>query len=706
MKAERGTMRVSLVLALLGGAGPWIAPVTAQTEGDPLKTPVSPASSASSPSSDDLGAEDDPFGEEDAFGDDPFGDDPFGEESDPFGTTLEEQVLFSKDVVVTSVSKRAQRVRDAPASVYVIPSEDLRRYGYRTVFEALQQVPGVFISDDSEFRTIGMRGPAIVGDFNSRVLVLLDGHPLNELARNTAAGSDLAVPIDLIDRIEVIKGPGSVVYGTSAFFGVVNIVTKGASQLRGGQLAMTYGTEDSYGANLAYGTFLTPELEVVVSGSYMKSDGAREKVRFYNSDASEAEEKSRDAYTRIKWGDFGLSARTSKHTRSQAGSPFATNFDSTGNVYVDEKSWVELSWAPKIGEVGQLSLRAYGDRYRFDDFLDYQPAFRFRDMSESRTFGGEAVVSLETSDTNTFSAGIEFQKTRAEYRSWAPGFGTTAVDQTRFYVLKLFIEDDFVLSDAWRVVAGAQYNYHELFDSGLSPRVAVIWTPTEYDTVKAIYSQGFRNPSYYEAFFDDGSAILQNVGLQSEQVRSGELIYERTFDDEKQASASLWYSKVDDLIQQVPLFQGGLSRLQFQNIEGFEVFGIDLSGQATFDDGIRAFGNVTFQDERGAKLTNYPHWIANGGVSVPILEDRMVLSGTVHAVAERDGGTASADSDPYALVNLTLLIREFPIDHAETTLGVFNLFDDQVWAPTPLYFLPDLMRSQRRALGMKVLIRF
>src|SRR5690606_10392718 len=152
-------------------------------------------------------------------------------------------------------SKRAQSLRQAPANVHVISSVDLRRHGVRTVFEALQFVPGVFVSDDSEFRTIGMRGPAIIGDFNSRVLVLLDGHPLNELSRNTAAGSDLAVPIDLVERIEVSKGPGSVVHGTNAFFGVVNIVTKGASELRGGQLVASYASEDTYGGSLSYGTF-------------------------------------------------------------------------------------------------------------------------------------------------------------------------------------------------------------------------------------------------------------------------------------------------------------------------------------------------------------------------------------------------------------------------------------------------------------------
>lgn len=632
--------------------------------------------------------------------------DPFAEQENPFGEPAAEEILFRGEVVVTQVTKRAQGVREAPASVYVIDGEDLRRFGYRTVFEALQQVPGVFVADDSEFRAIGMRGPAIVGDFNSRILLLLDGHPLNEPARGTATGSDLAVPIDLVERIEVMKGPGSVVHGTSAFFGVVNIVTKGASELRGGLVSGSIGSFDAYEGLFAYGTYLAPDLEVALSGSYRSWNGPAEKVRAFDAVSDAADERFRDAYLRLRWGDIRLAARTSRHTRQQQGAPFGSNFDSPDNLYRDKKNWVEVSYEPKIGETGTIRARAFLDRYRFDDFLDFRPFFFFRDMNEARTWGIEWIASARLSDRHIVTSGVEYQRTTASFRSWVPELVQTAAGSDTFAIWKIFLEDEYRITDTLLLNAGIQYNHHGLFDSGFSPRVALIHTPNDRDTWKLIYSEGFRNPTFIEAFFDDGSALLENPDLSSERVRSIEAVYERRDGDKSDIVVSAWWSKADDLIQQTPVIHEGRPRLQFLNTRGFEVYGAEVSGRWRFSSGARAFAGLTLQDEDGPKLVNYPHWIFNAGYSHPLLPDRVFLSGTVHAVAQREGGAFSADSDSYALVDLVLLVRRFPVRNAETTLGVYNLFDDEVFTPTPLSFLPDLMRSQRRALGLKVVWRF
>lgn len=642
--------------------------------------------------------------------------DPFAEETpdslsspgeeDPFETSPEESILFGAEPLITSVSKRPQRIEDAPANVHVIPSADLRRYGYRTVYEALTQVPGVFISDATEFGTIAMRGPAIIGDFNSRVLVLLDGHPLNEMSRNTAAGSDLAIPIDLVDRIEVMKGPGSSIYGTSAFFGVVNVVTKSAEQLDGFQAAASWGSFDAYGLNLAYGSYLTKDLQVVASGSYLKNEGHDERIREYDAVTAANREKSGDAYLRVKYRDFTIAARTSERDREQPGAPFVGNFGSHENRYRDKKTWGEVTWAPSLGENGTLQLRAYYDYYRFDDFLDYRPFEIFRDRNLAETRGAEAVVSLETSADNRLTVGAEYQITRAEYRSWSDGGPEAAQDRAHFGVLKLFVEDDWRFADDWRLVAGVQYNQHELFDRGFSPRGALIWTPTPADAVKLIYSQGFRNPSYIEAFFDDSTVFAGNRELSSERFRYTELVYEHRFGAETLLQFSGFYGRARDVIRQEEQVIDGVSRLQFQNSQQFEVYGVEGSWRTELDSGVRAFANATLQDENGPPLVNYPHWIVNAGLSYPLLRDRLFASATVHAVAKRDEGEFAPDAERYGIVDFVLYWREFPFRGAETTAGLFNAFDAEVLAPTPLYFLPELLRTQRRALGVKLLIRF
>src|SRR5205823_10991238 len=120
----------------------------------------------------------------------------------------------------------AESVEDAPASVTIIPSQELRGMGYPTVWAALRGVRGVYLSDDRGYATVGFRGFSRPGDYGNRVLVLLDGQPMNDnWVWSSYVGYDLRTDIDDVERIEVVRGPGSVLYGTGAFSGVINVVT-------------------------------------------------------------------------------------------------------------------------------------------------------------------------------------------------------------------------------------------------------------------------------------------------------------------------------------------------------------------------------------------------------------------------------------------------------------------------------------------------
>src|SRR6185295_18303752 len=133
--------------------------------------------------------------------------------------------LFTADSV-EAASRIAEPVEDAPASVTLIPSNELRSMRYPTVATAVRGVRGVFVSDDRGYKSLGFRGFGRPGDYGNRVLILVDGHPTNDnWLWSSYVGYDLRTDIEDIDRIEVVRGPGSVLYGTGAFSGVVNLVT-------------------------------------------------------------------------------------------------------------------------------------------------------------------------------------------------------------------------------------------------------------------------------------------------------------------------------------------------------------------------------------------------------------------------------------------------------------------------------------------------
>ncbi|HEY5938741.1 MAG TPA: TonB-dependent receptor plug domain-containing protein, partial [Kofleriaceae bacterium] len=179
-------------------------------------------------------------------------------------------VLAASDVeedVVVGAAKREQSLGNVASAVTVVSADRIRRFGYRTVSEAIAAVAGVFVQDTRLTHQVGIRGLQIPGAFNSRILILVDGMSVNEAwGAFGGVGFDGAVSIDDIARIEVIRGPVSSVYGTSAFFGIINIVTRGAAE---GTRAWGRVGYNSINGQVATAGFVTGEVKRQVRGSVL-----------------------------------------------------------------------------------------------------------------------------------------------------------------------------------------------------------------------------------------------------------------------------------------------------------------------------------------------------------------------------------------------------------------------------------------------------
>src|SRR5687767_52272 len=136
------------------------------------------------------------------------------------------------ETTVTSASKYTQRQDETAAAVTVITRSQIKAFGWRTLDQALASLPGIHITYDRQYSYLGTRGFGLPGDFNTRVLLAINGNRANDVVYDAALlGREFPVDMDLVERIEFIAGPGGAVYGQNAMFGVINVITRNGSQM-------------------------------------------------------------------------------------------------------------------------------------------------------------------------------------------------------------------------------------------------------------------------------------------------------------------------------------------------------------------------------------------------------------------------------------------------------------------------------------------
>ena len=145
--------------------------------------------------------------------------------------------------MVFGASERLQPVTEAPASVTFITAQEIARFGYRSLADILRSVRGMYVTDDRNFSYVGMRGFGKPGDYNSRILLLINGHRVNDNVFGQAEiGAEFGLDPAMFERVEIIRGPASSLYGDSAFFAVVNVITRTGASLNGGSITVEAGT--------------------------------------------------------------------------------------------------------------------------------------------------------------------------------------------------------------------------------------------------------------------------------------------------------------------------------------------------------------------------------------------------------------------------------------------------------------------------------
>jgi len=628
--------------------------------------------------------------------------------------SLEELMEIEVQTVV-SASRYRQKISEAPSSVTIITAEDIRKFGYRTLADIMRSVRGFYTTYDRNYQSVGVRGFGRLGDYNTRILLLLDGHRVNEAIYASAPiGTEFVLDVDLIERIEISRGPGSSLYGSNAFFAVVSILTRRAKDIAGTELSAEAGSHALFKGRATYGDAGPAGTSTTISATGYRNRGGNLYFREFDPEYALADpratnggyadngdyDRSRSGYARFERNGFQLSGVYAERTKGVPTASYGTDFNDPANLTRDVRGYVDAQYDKRVGEGVDLSLRVYYDEYRFTGDYLYTGAV-YRDQSEGMWYGSDVRISTRLLNIHRVIAGVE-----NEVNARQDQYNIDLDDRRRSRSWAAYLQDEIAVSAALRIYAGVRYDYASTFGGTTNPRLAAIITPYEHGVIKLLYGSAFRAPSVYELYYAAPPTILSNPDLQPEKIKTYELVYEHDLGKGLRVVASRYSYSIRNLITET---YDSLGNSSFQNQERTEASGTEIELLKNWESGGSARVSCALQKatnpDTGELLSNSPRQLAKVNLVVPLFPDRFFAG-----IEEQYTGPRYTDTvqelGGFAVTNLTLLGRNQQRT-VEASVGVDNLFNKKYADPASQVLLPlDSVQQEGRTVRAKVTYAF
>jgi outer membrane receptor for ferrienterochelin and colicins len=636
--------------------------------------------------------------------------------------SLEELMSINVDSVY-GASGFEQKVTEAPASVTIITSEEIQRYGYRTLADILRNVPGFYVTYDRNYSYVGVRGYGLPGQYNNSIALMIDGHRINDnIFDGALIGTEFPLDVDLIQRVEVIRGPNSSQYFASAFLGVINIVTKRGRDLPKLQVAGEVASYGSYQGHVSYGNRFSNGLELLLSGSFYDSHGqdqlffkAFDNPATNNGLAVNADDDEfQQLFTNLSWGGFTLQGVYGSRDKGIPTAPFGSVVNVTGTRTVDVRSYLDLTYKRELGHGWNLTSRTYYDLFNNDgtyvyDYSASGGASRVlnRNFAHGKWWGEEVTVAKQVFNTQRLIVGAEFrdniQQDQGNYD--VQPFVQYFRDSRNSTVFSLYAQDEIRLHSNLILNLGIRYDRYSLFGGTTNPRAALIYNPWEKTNFKFLYGQSFRAPNLFELFYN-APGNEANPSLRPETVRTMELVWEQYFAHHFRTTASAFYYPIRSLIsEQVDPVNGNAF---FANAGSLNLRGFDFSLSKTLPNGLDGTVSYSFQDAGNAStrmaLTNSPKHLVQASLSVPIIKQKVFASMDLQFVSKRATLTGEY-SGAYVIPNFTLFTRNV-LKGWEISASLYNGINQKYADPAGNGLTEDTIVQDGRTFRIKVGYKF
>ena len=621
------------------------------------------------------------------------------------------QDLLSVDVVSTA-SKFPQAIREAPASITVVTDEEIRRFGYRTLGDVLRSVRGFYTTYDRNYAYVGMRGFARPGDYNTRVLLLVDGHRLNDdIFDQAPIGTDFPIDLSLVDRVEVIRGPASSLYGTNALFGVVNVVTKTGADRPGVRVDAAAGSLATGAAAASYGRLFGDGRELLVSATTYRSAGQR-RLHFPEFAADGAtdglaidldQDDTSTAFGSLSMGRWSFRAAAVHRHKHVPTASFGSLFGDDREATDDDRAFVSGLYEGPLGRgwmgVARVAYNYYGYEGAYPyDYGDAGTAIS-QDQAASHALTGELTARRRFGRVHHVSVGTELRRNLHNHQLLREPFADGIDINRPGTTLGVYLQDELRPASWLLLNAGVRLDRLSTYGTHFTPRLAVVLLPRPQTAIKVLHGRAFRAPNNYERFYYN-LALGLDADLRPEQIKSSELVWEEALSKYIRTSVTGFVSNVDRLIEQRALGDGSVDDLYFVNAGDARSRGVEAEVELRLDNGIAGRISHTLADVRDhndLRVSNSPRHLSKFGVQVPLPGIMLGFEGQY--VGERltlDGSSLA----PFLLPNITVSSRAE--GRMTFSMSVYNAFNHAYSDPGAEEHLQAAIRQDGRTVLFRI----
>jgi len=617
-----------------------------------------------------------------------------------------ESVLFETPPAVETAALYTQTLQEAPANVTVITQQQIRNYGYRTLAEALSNVRGFFTTRDGDLYYVGVRGFALPGDYNTRILVMLNGHYLtdNVYGAMYMFGQDFGLDMDLVQRIEIVRGPSSALYGSNGMFATINIFTRAPADSTRALLSTEFGSFGQKKMLVSASMYLGRGANLLLAGSGFHTTGRSmeapelDNLRTGSVDA----EQGYHTLAQLTWRNWSVTANFQDRKAIIPTGWYGSNFGDTGTSSRDSHNFVEAALMKSIGDSAEIRWRLSYDQFRYygrydytwegvtsddrdyalGDWLGTQFAYR-------RTFGrfGNLTVGSQ--------ANLDLRNVQISERV-SPEFNRYRDTRQPNQSYGVFGQYERNLSKNWTLFAGMRFDDSRIHRPFVSPKIAAVWKASKDSSYKFMYGRAFRNPSTFERYWEP------NPLLAAEEMNTFEFAREQRISNRVDLIASVFHYRLAGLIEGVPSAD---YTLQYRNVSTSHASGLELEASghpARWLETSASFSlhKAQYSDAQRA-LPNSPTRLAHFRASVPLARNRLIVSTAMRYLSSRLSPYGFL-VDPVVLVDATMttsrLHRNFDLQ-----FGVRNLADHRYVDPLSTEHLTMVLPGAGRSVFLKLI---